>query len=330
MAKGLKIVGAFVLAALCWEILLTFVDERNSGYLKSDKLGIVAQQGSIFEGKEGFSITHINSSHFRGAEFDKNDASKHRVMVLGDSYTLAAQVDEASSYVRVAESLFAQNGRADVQLLNTGQFGKGPAYYLHYGKGWAEALAPEFTVVQLNEGDFKSDFSDKSRDAYAEAFESGYRVKQNPKEPDKLRSLLTKSTVINITAVKAEEFLKSRKPQRKTSQEPPSYDRQTQWFMQELKATFPKTAIVYIPTMDYHAPETLGVAPALEVSIERAAQAQGIPFLNMRSRYAQYYRETKQPCHGFNNSIPGEGHINGYGHRLLGEELYKLIGSRIP
>ncbi len=326
MAKWLRVIAAFGLAVLCWEVILSFVSGRSSGYLKLANLGVVARPGTIIEAREGFAVSHINSHYTRGAEFDIEDKSKQRVLVLGDSYSMAAQVSEEETFERVTESLFAGHGQSNVQVINAGQFGKGPAYYLSYGKGWADWLQPQFVVIQLNEGDFTSDFYDKGKDAYVKRSGNELSIALNPKKQSRFANLLPRLSILTRAEYIWQEHTGSGKPASAKKKTPPSsFAEEARWFMQQAKAAFPHVAVVYVPTMDYHNEETLNELPLLEVSLREAAQAEGVPYVDMRPQYAQHYHETKQPCHGFNNTHLGSGHINGYGHRLLGEALYALL-----
>lgn len=329
MSKWLKVGLALLLATLSWEVLITLLAERHTGHDVDALFGVVAKPGTVFNGREGFSIERINSHYTRGAEFDVNDASKRRITVLGDSYTEATQVDEDSSFVATTQRKFVENGRTDVLMVNDGHSGKSPPYYIDTGKSWMDFLKSDFVVVQLNEGDFTSDFYSSSQDIYVKRDGDKFTTIRKPQKQGKASGYAKLSAVITRLRVVVEE--RSQNKSKKTKKPPvdPSFAKEALWFMHEAKAIFPHFAVLYIPTMDYHQRETLSLLPPLEVSLEAAAKAEGVPYINMRSLYARYFLETNQPCHGFNNTIPGTGHINGYGHRLLGEELYKLISPLV-
>ncbi len=329
MFKLLRVGLALLSAVLCWEIIITFLSERIPGFDIGTGLGVVARQGTSIQGLEGFSIERINSHYTRGAEFDLHDANTRRVVVLGDSYTEATQVDERSSFSQVAQQKFLDNGRSDILMVNAGHSGKSPPYYIATGKAWMDFLRSDFVVVQLNEGDFTSDFYNSAQDAYIKHDGDQLTLIRKPLEQSSYASLATHSGI--VTRVKRIMAERKGAEKKKTSKKPidPSFAKETLWFMHEAKKVFPYVAVVYVPTMDYHQRDTLSQLPPIEVSLEAAAKAEGMPYINMRPQYAQYFFETNQPCHGFNNTIPGIGHINGYGHRLLGEELYKLISPML-
>lgn len=48
-------------------------------------------------------------------------------------------------------------------------------------------------------------------------------------------------------------------------------------------------------------------------------------FCDMSIEFINYYNKNHQLPHGFLNTAVGEGHLNKYGHRIIGEELYRII-----
>lgn len=52
----------------------------------------------------------------------------------------------------------------------------------------------------------------------------------------------------------------------------------------------------------------------------------GITFLDMTDRFKYEYYTNHILPHGFSNSRVGSGHLNKYGHEMIADELYKIIG----
>lgn len=325
MKKRLRIISALLLALLSWEVLATFLSERRTGRFVDPELGLLGKPGLIIQGREGFSIGRINSHYVRGADFDVNDASKRRIVVLGDSYTEAIQVSEAETFVQTAQRMFAEEGRPDVQMINAGRSAKSPPYYIATGRAWMRRLNSDFAILQLDERDFTADFYDSSAEAYAKRDGDNFILIRKPPKQSRGGRYAHYSSV----ALRLMRALEERSPSPRPPLETSAFEKETRWFMREARRIFPHLAVVYIPAMKYHNRETLGKLTPLEVSLQAAAKAEGVPYLNMRPYYARYFLETKQPCHGFDNTVPGTGHINRYGHRLLGEELHRLILSML-
>jgi len=85
--------------------------------------------------------------------------------------------------------------------------------------------------------------------------------------------------------------------------------------------------IVYHPTLSVDNDMNISVNTNREDLgiIETACLNNGIKFINMEEDFINYYKENNILPHGFNNTIPGQGHLNKYGHMLIAEKLNKEI-----
>ena len=54
-----------------------------------------------------------------------------------------------------------------------------------------------------------------------------------------------------------------------------------------------------------------------------------ITWINMSDTFIQYYQETHILPYGFINTAVGVGHLNKYGHRLLGQKIYETISEAV-
>ena len=54
----------------------------------------------------------------------------------------------------------------------------------------------------------------------------------------------------------------------------------------------------------------------------------GIEFVDMSERFFAEYNTNHILPHGFTNTSVGQGHLNKYGHKMIAEELYKIIGGK--
>lgn len=63
-------------------------------------------------------------------------------------------------------------------------------------------------------------------------------------------------------------------------------------------------------------------------SIQRFAtycEMSGVEFLDMSNRFLAEYNENHILPHGFANTSVGKGHLNKHGHRMIAEELFKIM-----
>ncbi len=102
---------------------------------------------------EGFASSHRDH---QGVRLSPNPCSGcPRVLVIGDSYTDAFQVDDTEAFTAVAETMLA--GAHPVRLLNAGVAGASPADYLVQAARYRRRLQPAWTVIELNADDLGRD-----------------------------------------------------------------------------------------------------------------------------------------------------------------------------
>lgn len=90
-----------------------------------------------------------------------------------------------------------------------------------------------------------------------------------------------------------------------------------------------KLVILYHPfiTIDENGAMKILEEPFATMQFSQLCQEYGIIFLDMSERFLQEYEESYILPYGFVNTKVGEGHLNQYGHAMIADELYKLIGE---
>ena len=53
----------------------------------------------------------------------------------------------------------------------------------------------------------------------------------------------------------------------------------------------------------------------------------GITVVDTTDGFISHYKKTDEFPYGFSNTVPGSGHLNKTGHRLIAEELYDIINE---
>jgi hypothetical protein len=70
-----------------------------------------------------------------------------RVLVLGDSFTVGANVEQEQSYAEVLEKLLLRNNQNPVEVINTGVGGWGPLQYAQYYEHYGQDYSPDLIMV---------------------------------------------------------------------------------------------------------------------------------------------------------------------------------------
>jgi hypothetical protein len=335
LAIVFRSIAAAIAAVVVWEIALEIGVVRRPGYLTHPELGRIYKKGLYVHGTEGYSRTHINSLGMREAwePMQKKDPSVERILFLGDSYTEALQCSDGKIFPDLVEKMMGK----PAQSINAGRSGGSPAFYIHLRKFYEQTVAPDYVIVQLNDGDFLEDAFRADRNYYVVeeggSFKAVYNANFSSANPlmqklGRLRGLLEFSSVA-VGAESAQYLIRSINTQKKPKELPPAnapdpelLRRSIRWTVAELKR-YPNATVLHIPAVHYKTPDE---EPSfVEKELESACREEGVPFLDMRRAFVQHYKQTREVAHGFSNTQPGVGHINELGHRLTAIELVKLL-----
>ena len=330
----LKVVIAFIVALLLWEPILENCITKTPGYIVHPVLGRICKQGTYIHGAEGYSRTSINNYGMRGPEIKNKTDNEYRILVLGDSYTEAFQVSDIDAFPTQLQKKLKHKFN-EITVINAGKSGASPARYIYLENFYKMTFEPDFVVVQLNDGDFTKDILDSTRDFYVKQEYGTFKTEYNPNYESstaimrtfpRLRPLLELS-VFRVGfdkmqhLLKGQNIIKNKQPIKSTSIQ--NYHNIISWTMATLKNKYPNIVILYLPTIDYEKPDK--PKSEVETLVELYAKNNAIQLINMRSIFIDYYQDTLQPAHGFDNTTPGSGHANTAGHNLISSQLANYI-----
>jgi lysophospholipase L1-like esterase len=365
LGKGIKATAmgaiAFAAALLLWEGILQLLVESNRGGSTHPALGKIDSPGLRQQTREGFGRFQLNSLGMRAPEPTPKQAGDQRILMLGDSFTRADEVNAGINFSDRLQTAF--NSResaasksapvsASVEIINAGKPSASPASYLYAAKFHRQTFDPDSTVIQITESDFTMDMNDPASEFYLEKGASdGYQVRYNEtfgsadplaqamtEHAPQMRSLLEMSVLRvggrnlrNLISPpdSSDEAAPSLSPAEQQSIQ--AEDAATvQWTVRQLKAEFPNAVLLFIPAMGYQDAADISSDPrnaAIESSLETAAAAEGVPLINMRSDFLAHYRSSGTPLRGFNNTLPDEGHLNTAGHHLVAQRLFEFYSQ---
>ncbi|MEA2325443.1 MAG: hypothetical protein QOE68_402 [Thermoanaerobaculia bacterium] len=271
---------------------------------------------------EGFAISHRDS---RGIRLSPHGCSNcAQVLVIGDSYTDAFQVDDDEAYTAVAEEMLAVS--KPVRLLNAGAAGSSPADYLVQAASYRRGIRPAWVVIELNADDLGPDSFRPDQVHFRQSGDRLTLVVPAPHAYGRITRTLAwireRSALVNYAIARLDIA-------RHGAKGPP-------WF----RAGFPP------PAGRTEAP--LAYPVERELSLLRAAYEDRVTFLflplfnapveNEEIRFDRYCRETHVSCvnfrasfdqfrrtgtapYGFPNSRFGGGHLNAAGHVAVAHQL---------
>jgi lysophospholipase L1-like esterase len=275
----------------------------------------------VVESTEGFGRARTN-------ELGHLDAAMPRVLpadgilVIGDSLTEGRQVALEDRFTDLAGTTLAR------RVYNVGHTGWSPLNAIAFLRAERATFSPATVIVQVSGNDLEDmvaarrphlverngsfDFVLPDRD------KKGFAKTINRVKNFASRSALAGELISSALTMFGQG---DGGPGETTCEAPkPLAIRALPWVIGELRAAHPDVRLLYLPLLDYHADCTDRCSDA-RVVFERAARDANVPFIDTTSALCERFRNTRQPMHGFWNSIPGTGHLNADGHRVVAETL---------
>ncbi len=153
----------FRLAALAFSLALSLIvaelgvrivapqNLQGSGRIRSpERRVLIYRAGATMRTQLGDKVVYnsFNRHHLRGAEIGER---RPRVLCVGDSFTVAALLDEEETFVRLLEQRArAEFGSDSFELLNGGGGGWGTSQYVAFIEEFGARIDPDMIVVFFN------------------------------------------------------------------------------------------------------------------------------------------------------------------------------------
>lgn len=296
---------------------------------------------TVLWGKEGYALTRYK----RWGEIQTPFSDRNRrndLMVLGDSHTEALQVGDDFKFVSVAETALRRKGY-DYDLHNLGRSGLAMADYVSWIPPYKEIFRPKAIAVQLQVGDFVESFDEGQFNKFTLNDDGGLdllRVFDFSPEFDQ-RQRKRHNIYSQILFLGRERWNAMRKPtgggaDETAARDDPGKDADSNpdgaAFDSDLAAKQMDLLLAACgdtPLIVVLLPNTPRMAGG-SIVLEDPDHAQLKEFFARRypnivtvdplPEFQRLAREGYLP-RGFFNSLPGEGHLNIQGHRVVGELL---------
>jgi len=327
-----KVTLALLLSLLLWELVLEITIIKFPGSVNHPVMGRISRSGVYIQGTEGYCVTQINHLGFRGRNIPEKKTYEYRTMILGDSFTEAFQVAENKTFCHlIQERLRRISHKEHFKVVNIGKSGASPAAYIHLAEYYKKVVKPDCVIVQLNDGDFIRDIFDSSANFFVKNESNTYKTVFNNSISSKdflnripqltaiIKPLFSLSIVRigfdNLKKMLAANTINPKNEVRKLS---PNYEGVIAWSVIKLKEKYPDLIILYIP--DLHEVDT-----TIEKQMKYQCTLNNVTFINMRKPFMNYVKKYHQPVNGFNNTTPGQGHLNVTGHQLVGIALTNYL-----
>jgi hypothetical protein len=325
-------VAAAVAALLVWEAILENCMLRDPDGVNSPILGRIMKPGIYLQGTEGYCKTRINSLGMRGTEILPKTAAEYRILMLGDSLTEALQVSDDKTFVHLLQTKLARNTGREISTINAGRSGASPAYYIHLSNFFHSSMDQDYVIIEILE-DFPTRIFDKTKEFYVIKEGAEYVTVTNFRDyyiwqmfPSfKLIKPFVASSTFKIALNTIPMMLDKRKSNMASTEQGDMptifYGDIIDWTLKTLKNDYPRMAILYI---------TVNKSESnIESLLKSSASKYDLDIINMRLIISNYYLTHCQPVNGFDNTIPGDGHLNEIGHAMVANCLADYFMKKV-
>jgi lysophospholipase L1-like esterase len=278
---------------------------------------ITVPDAPIVQSFEGFSNGRTNELGNLDAAMPATPPSDG-IMVLGDSYTEARHVSQDDRYT---DRLGVLAGR---RVYNVGHAGWSPVNALAYLESELPKFRPATVVVQVSGNDL-ADLVAKKRARVVDR--DGTLAIEFPtvKASGGARAVIARSAFAGQLISSTAGLFGGKSDDDGNAAEScaapsPLVFRAVPWILAQLARAHPDVRIVYLPKLDYHAGCSDECATARGL-FQYAAERVGVRFIDPTAAMCARFAATRQPLHGFWNTVPGTGHMNADGHAVVAEAL---------
>lgn len=317
--------------------------KEGHGLTQLNSLGMRSPEPTTKKPEE-YRILMLGDSYTRADEVGDGVNFSDRLQVALDSVLNSNPSDIQS---KDNSALAQTEPTPTVKVINAGKPSASPAGYLYAADFHRRTFSPDSTVVQLTEHDFTLDMNNSASEFYAQKIgDNQYKPTYNERFGNanplaqrltenmpygrslmqmstlrlggrNLQQMIAGSTDTELEAAPAPSLAAERTIEKEDAA-------LVEWTVEQLNQQFPNLVLVFLPAMNYKDAGEVSSDPrnaAIESDLESAAQAQDVPLLNMRADFLHHYRTQGTNLRGFNNTKPGEGHLNATGHAIVAKRL---------
>ncbi len=326
----------FLFVFLILEIYLRSWVIRTPAEENLPGLGMVPVSKSLAVwGIEGYGVTRYSSN----GEIFTPEHEGVSVVVLGDSYTEALQVNNEDKYVSVAERLLSQKNIA-VNLHNFARNGRNVADYVYMAPVVNQLFSPSIVVIQVDASDFLQSYNPSSTNYFvlnngviSLVHQDDYFIRNT--FDIETQNLLRKSSVISFFMYRFSSMVDGFRSRLYRESEPVKISVQAEpndlsdaekisLGMEAIQNAYADSEVLFlvVPGVPLIDNELLGwenVEDGYFVGIlKKTGNSDPIyPAMNFRELHEEKFVFPR----GFFNSQPNSGHLNREGHVSLGQAL---------
>ncbi len=342
MKKLLTTLTVLILAIFTWNLIIGSTIMFRPFFKKTEGVPSFEENRILVQTTEGATQFKTDRNGFNNdEELYKTKKEAKTIIILGDSYTEALQVKREKNFShQTMKYLEEQNDPS--KIFNLGLSGLSMADYILFCENYKKKYNPDILIIQVTESDFFLDAISKSKIVYIEESKQEYSINLNQNYESRLQQVLTKIyeplndtqriamllPFLQYMKQKAEQLYQKQTTKVNPINEQKQYDRKLlEWELKTLKEKYNiPIVLVYIPTTPIiENGKAITRDDEFSPILKSYAKKYDIEVIDMKEPFEQTYQQTKQMPRGFDNTSPGNGHLNALGHKLVAQELSKKL-----
>lgn len=278
---------------------------------------------------EGFGYGVINNQGYNNAYY--KDCSNPDIVFIGSSHLEAIQVPENSNFIYLLNEKFDEDGN-DFKCINLGISGhffevsvSNFEYVINTYKD-AKYIVIEASNIEYSPSELDDVINCKFHDPLKER---GFLYETAQKIPY-LRLIYKKITEIN----KADNsIVNSEASQLSEDNDMNVYSDKIQIILERILKLSEDNGIEPIILMhgsflaDTNGNIVTSNDPAYNSAFKKCCEKVGIKVVDVLPEMIEHYKNTFAFSYGFSNSVPGSGHLNKTGHKIIADVLYDRINE---
>ncbi len=336
MKQILSWIAAVVIAAAICDILCFFFYDPLQDLPRSagSTTGFLLPESRGVYGLEGYCVAKTDSFGYVNRDLPRAD---EYYVVAGASHTEGLFIDASERYSDLLNDSLYDDGR--LHVINIGKSGNYFSVVLQHLDGILGEFPDAKGIIIETDSlcyDTKALYDSMAQAGY-DPEETAASIVSSMSSRQKLTIKLKQSLpLIRLLHKQYFTFLESRQdpsgsdildPEFWRSEYEGEFETALDDLMKFIRSKTDKQVIIlYHPAVRL---EENGSMTALtnnaEPYYERVCKNNGIDFIDMTGRFMQAYNEEHIIPYGFMNTTPGDGHINRYAHKMMAEELEKVI-----
>ena len=336
--KLFKPILAFLIAFSLTNILCGFYLHAPFWLTRSENAtnGVWMPNTKFWQNSEGSGCHNVDTNGYLNEDIHLAEGF---TLVLGSSHTEGKEVKSGERYVDILNQLLCDDEGIKDQLLVYNMAANGH-YYPDLVSGFSAALEEfpgssniilEITTTNFTEAELTKALRERG---YSE-LEKAESLKESMGAKDKLKAFIkTSFPAVNVIKSQLDNMLISlnNAPSVSNDEENSSFSFDEYYELISSTAELIRKnyngniIILYHPSMSINEDSTINWEKDDTYEAFRSAiEDNDIIFLDMEDAFQEAYEKAHVVPYGFNNTSPGEGHLNRHGHKLIAEGLYDIM-----